>query len=54
MKEKYGTSKNIVTYMSLSNDFMFTQMSEKKGIKYFGEQAVVDMFKEYQQLMMDQ
>ena len=29
---------------------MFTQISAKKGMKQFGERAVVDMFKEYQQL----
>ena len=32
--------------MSLANDVMFTKMSEKKGIKKFGEQEVAAMFKE--------
>ena len=30
MKERYDTSKDIDTYMSLVHDFMFTQMSEKR------------------------
>ena len=34
MKDKYDTSKEIDTYMSLAHDVMFTQMSEKKRI-YF-------------------
>ena len=29
MKEKYDTSKNIDTYMSLVHDVVFTEMSEK-------------------------
>ena len=29
---------------------MFKKISEKKGIKKFGERAVVAMFKEYQKL----
>ena len=36
--------------MFLAHDFMFTQLSEKKGNKQFGELAVVVMFKESQQL----
>ena len=49
MKYKYDKSKDIDTYMTLSHDLMFTQMSAKKGIKQFRERAVADMFKEYQQ-----
>ena len=30
MKEKYGTSKVVDTYMSLVHDFMFTQILDKK------------------------
>ena len=30
MKYKYDKSKDIDTYMNLSHDFMFTQMSAKK------------------------
>ena len=50
MKEKYGTNKDIDSYMSRAHDAMFTQMSAKKGIKKFGKQSIVDMFKDYQQL----
>ena len=30
MKDKYDTSKEIDTHMSLAYDFMFTHMSEKR------------------------
>ena len=33
----YYTSKEIDTYMSLAHYVMFTQISEKKGIKHYGE-----------------
>ena len=49
MKEKYGTNKDIDSYMSRAHDAMFTQMSAKKGIENFGEISVAAMFKEYQQ-----
>ena len=45
IKYKYDTSKEIYAYMSLSYYFMFSQMSEKKGIKQFGEQVVAAMLK---------
>ena len=48
MKDKYDTSKYIDTYMHIAHDAVFTKMSEKNGIKKFGEQAVAYMFKEYQ------
>ena len=50
MKEKFDTRKDIDTYISLANDVMFTQISAKNGTKQFGERAVADMSKEYQQL----
>ena len=46
MKEKYDTGDDIDTYMYLAHNVMFTQISAKKGIKQFGEQEVVAMFKE--------
>ena len=46
MKEKYDTSKDIDTHMYLANYVIFTQMTEKKGIKKFVERAVDAMFKE--------
>ena len=36
IEEKYDTSKDIDTYISLAHDVMFTKMSAKKGIKNFG------------------
>ena len=45
-KDKYDTSKDIDTYMTLANYFMFTQISSKKGIEKFGELSVAEMFKE--------
>ena len=49
-KKKYGTRHYIHTYIYLAHDVMFKKISEKKGIKKFGERAVAVMFKEYQKL----
>ena len=37
MKEKYDTSKDIDKDMSHTHDVVLTHMSEKNGIKQFGE-----------------
>ena len=50
MKEKYDTSKDIDKDMSHTHDVVLTHMSEKNGIKQFGEWAVAAMIEEYQQL----
>ena len=49
MKEKYYTSKDIDTFISCANYVMFTQISEKKGIKHYGELEVTAILTEYQQ-----
>ena len=50
IKEKYNVNEDVDTYPSLSHKVMFTKMNAKKGIKLFGERAIVAMFKGYKQL----
>ena len=38
-------------YMAIATNFMFTQMSARKGIKQFGERAVAALMKEFRQLI---
>ena len=49
MIDKYDTSKDIDTHMYLANYVIFTQISEKKGIKHYGELEVTAILTEYQQ-----
>ena len=50
IEEKYDTSKDINTYMSLAHDVIFTHISAKKVINQSREREVVAMLKEYQKL----
>ena len=50
IKEKYNVNEDVDTYQSLLHKLMLTQINAKKGIKIFVERAIVDMFKEYNQL----
>ena len=47
---KKGKGRKKDEYMAIATKVMFTQMTAKKGMKLFGEQAVAAMFKEYKQL----
>ena len=45
-ESKYETD----SFMKVATDVIFTQISEKAGIKKFGEKAVVATVKEYRQI----
>ena len=46
MREQ-GSKDETDSFMKLATDIMLTRISEKSGIKIFGEKAVAAMVKEY-------
>ena len=50
IREKYNADEDVDKYHSLFHKVMFTQTNAKKGIRIFGERAIIAMFKEYKQL----
>ena len=50
IRGKYNVNEDVDTYQSLLHKVMFMLMNAKKGIKIFVVGAIVDMFKEYDQL----
>lgn len=48
--QKEDSKDNRNKYMNTALEVMFTQMTAKRGMKLFGEEAVAAIFKEYKQL----
>ena len=47
IRENYNVNEDVDIYQPLYQNILFTQMNAKKGIKLFGERAILAMFKEY-------